>query len=745
MNKLLHPFHAFPLAALEFLSALVQSVRLMTTDSRPCEAHEVPGDFFGVNVAPGDDPATDDYIVDRLRELGIRQVRMHFSYESVNGPAQRLLDRLLDEQLDVVLDLLPPMTEAARLYRDPEALRRWGDFVTNTCERYQGRVTWFELGNTPNRGKWSGFSSRSFIAASSVGSERAAALPVRLAGPNVSDFEPLYNATYLGLLRRLGAVPAVHTDNLFVERVVEPEAYDHRVLGRLGRDPLRINLVKKARVLEAMGRKAGCEELVCTYTCWTLKRLQRRSAWPEQKRVDYLVRYLALAAASGALTRVYWGPLVCSRDGLIDDGAADYPVIDQVSFYQRIRGGADNFRPTPAFRALAYTRSRLAGSRCLRAQHDPGGLSVFSYCSGDGGHFLLAWCRDAQARPLQALLGPEARTGARYFSATGEALPEPAAVSEQPLFIDLPGPHQAPSCNLLHSNKTESIVHLSSTALQSCPYADERWVGARMLRADQQLADLSGADALLPEAISELEETLVLRDVRNRLWNVRDPRGRCEHVTVKLNRVKGFKRFSYRLRPSKGRRHWDNACRMLRAGVATPLPVAFYEAPRQAGIRDSWYLCEFVPDAFSARDVYAAFRDGASAYRGLDKDQWFDLLAGFVCNMHNRQIIHRDLSAGNLLLEPLSDGGFRPQAIDIGRAWIWSGPGSRVRGRHRLLDLIRIAYKLDWQDRKRFVAHYERHSGASLSPAWRIPFLYYDSKQRFKKAIKKKKRKPSRS
>jgi hypothetical protein len=262
-----------------------------------------------------------------------------------------------------------------------------------------------------------------------------------------------------------------------------------------------------------------------------------------------------------------------------------------------------------------------------------------------------------------------------------------------------------------------------------------------MLRADRQLNDLSLADTLLPEQIPSLAETRVLRDVRNRLWNVQDPRGHCEHVTVKLNRVKGAKRITYRFRPSKGRRHWDNACQMLRRGVRTPLPVAFYEAPERAGIRDSWYLCEFIPDAFSARDVYAAFRDGAEDYRGFDKGAWLDLLAGFVCDMHNQQVIHRDLSAGNLLLESMPDGSIRPQVIDIGRAWIWSGPGSRVRNRHRLLDLIRIAYKLDWPDRYRFIDFYEKHLGKPLSPFWRVPFIYYDSKQWLKKAIKGKKRK----
>ena len=75
---------------------------------------------------------------------------------------------------------------------------------------------------------------------------------------------------------------------------------------------------------------------------------------------------------------------------------------------------------------------------------------------------------------------------------------------------------------------------------------------------------------------------------------------------------------------------------------------------------------------------------------------------------------------------------------------IWSGPGSKVRTRDRMLDLIRIAYKLDWADRLRFIEHYETHLGKSLSPLWRLPFWYYDSKQTLKKTLKGKRRRKSR-
>lgn len=747
MNKLLHPLYGYPLAAWDFLCALGLNIRLLGTGHQPDQQGFITSDYFGVNVAPGDNAEVDRYLLERLQELGIRQVRMDFSYASMGSGAQRLLECLLDSGIEVLLDLLPPQSQAQVLAEDTDAQQRWQQFLGSVFNDYAGRVSYFEIGNTPNRGKWSGFSSRGFIVATAIAHAAARAAPeeVALVGPNVSDFEPLYNATYLRLLRRLDATPDIHSDNLFVERVVEPEAYDHRVLGWLARGPLKLNLIKKARILERMGSASGTQGFFCTYTCWTIKRLRRRSAWPEVKRVDYLVRYLALAASSGALDRVYWGPLVCSRDGLIDDGADDYPVVDQVSFYERIRGEADAFSPTPAFHALAHTAQRLGGAHCLGSQHDPAGVSLFQYQGAGDKPFLLAWARDGQAALLDEILPAAALESATFHDSTGIEIANPLVITEHPVFITLATAFDLPQCKKLQPAQISRTVHLSSPQWQSVPADTTDWLGACMLRAAERGKDLAASKAIAPEKIPSLPTTRVLRDARNRLWNVVDPRDPESEITVKLNRVKGIKRFTYLFYPSKGRRHWNNACEMLRRGVATPLPLAFYESPEKAGVRDSWYLCRFIPDAFSSRDVYAAIRRGEETFRGLDKAAWLDLISGFVCHMHDMQVIHRDLSSGNLLLTQDAEGVVTPMAIDIGRARIWSGPGSKVRHRDRMLDLIRIAYKLSWPDREHFVACYEEHLGKSLSPLWRVPFFYYDSKQKLKKALKGKKRRQRRS
>jgi hypothetical protein len=738
LNKFLHPLHGYPAAAAAFTGALFRCGRALGLNHRPLGNVDIPEDFFGVNIAPGESDQTNDYLLQRLAELGVTQVRMDYSYNSPGNAAQGLLDRLLAQGYGVFLNAFPPLDEARILHRDADAQGRWSHFLQRLFAEYGQKVACFEIGNTPNRGRWSGFSSRSFLMAWHLAGAQARGQGVTLAGPNVSDFEPLYNATYLSLISRVATAPDIHTDNLFVERVVEPEAYDHRVMGRLATPLLKLNLIKKARLLQAIGAETGSQDLVCTYTCWTSKRLARRNAWPDQKQVDYLVRYYTLAICSGALQRVYWGPLVCHRDGLIDDGCDDYPAIDQVSFYQSVRGSPDQFRQTPAFSALAQCAGRLAGATCTAAVHDPSGVSLFAFQSSQGGYFLLGWCRDGMACPLDLVLPERDLEQASFSNALGEAIPRPLSLIEQPIYIDLSG---SVAIDLPPSLPGKNTSHLCAPLWQSADFRDKDWIGACMLRRDEQLQDRSRYEALHPTRVMGLPEGRVLRDVRNRLWNVADPRGFTEQVTVKLNRVKGLKKITYRFRPSKGRRHWNNAVQMLRRDVPTPLPVAFYEQRVKPGVRDSWYICEFVPDAFSARDVYAAFRDGAQSFHALDKLSWFNLLSKFICHMHNKQVVHRDLSAGNLMLHLDGSGNVIPQVIDIGRAWIWLGPGSRIRDRHRLQDLIRICYKLDWQDRNVFIELYESHMGKSLSLFWRIPFLYYDSKQAIKKAVKGKRKK----
>ena len=438
MNKLLQLRYCIPLAVWDVFTTLFSPAAWGRLCHKPGASLRIPEDFFGINVASSEDEQCDGYVIARLQELGIINVRLAFSYRSFDGPAARFLDKLLDNHFVVSLVVLPPRDAARKMLTDSGVQEEWRRFLVEVFDRYAQRVEVFEIGSTPNRKKWSGFTPRSYLQVWEIACDAAKNYSVSLAGPNIQDFEPTYNAALLFAMRRISRVPEIHTDNLFVERVVEPEAYDHRVLGNWATNLLKLNLAKKARLLQYLGDRAGCKRTISTCNFWTTKRLSRRSPYPQDKKVDYLARYLVLAATSGALSRVYWGPLICGRDGLIDDCAAGYPEVDHSSFYGSVRGNVDDFIVTPAFFALGHIAQRLRNAYCDNAVHEFDGFSHFAFTGSDNEVFHLCWCRDGQVVELTDVFSDEQLSGAVLTDACGKIVSSPVVINERPLFIDFP-------------------------------------------------------------------------------------------------------------------------------------------------------------------------------------------------------------------------------------------------------------------------------------------------------------------
>ena len=616
-------------------------------------------DFFGINIAPSADARVDKYIVTRLKEAQIQHVRMDFTYHSLGHDAERLLNYVLAHGFQVMLDLLPPLADAAALAIDTGAQQRWQQFVGDVAAVYGQRVACFEIGATPNRGRWSGFEPHSYLAAWQIAAKALRQYPCTLAAPNVSDFEPANNISLLAAMKRQHIMPNIHTDNLFVERVVEPEAYDHRAAGPWLSDILKLNLIKKARILRALSDYYGAQYTMCTYTCWTTKRLSRWSDNPQQKKADYLVRYLVLASVSGALNRVYWGPLICNRDGLISDGEERYPQIDHVSFYRAVRGDYDKFKPHKAFYALAYIVRKLSGATCMQAVNADNGIHHFIFADEKGAQFHITWVRDRVVVPLSFIYKDGQLADAIFFNGQGEILTAPVlAVSERPLLIEF-----ATGDTAFVDKKTikNALIPLPKTqflsvdGVQFMPCSEGDWQGAIAVKLGEDMD--AKARALLPHNLHNMPISATLRDSRNVVWRINHPLNAADSLVVKQNRARGFKKLSYYFKASKGQRHWNNASKMIRLGIRSPMPVAYFERRKYGSVRDNYYVCEYVANAFSARDAFMAFSKGETTYNDVSKASIFQRLAAYVCHMHNRMIIHCDLSAGNLLMTIKPKGG----------------------------------------------------------------------------------------
>jgi len=533
-----------------------------------------------------------------------------------------------------------------------------------------------------------------------------------------------------------GNAPDIYTNNLFVERVIQPEAFDHRVLGKAMSNVMKLNLVKKARVMKAIGHDYGVDNIICTYKCWSSKRLRRWSVTPERKKSDYLIRYLVIAAATGALGQVYWGPLICSRDGLINDGSTGYPVIDNVTFYKQIRGDLSDFEIREAFYAYANIIKRLSGTTCIQAINADKGLHHFIFETKDQKQLHIVWTTDRGCVDAERLYSPEQLEQAEVIGALGETIDEPVlSFTERPLFLqfDQATPLQLNEQQIADIQpRPEKVAYGITGDIRYLPWTEGRWRGAIAVKPGEE--EKTKAQALLPEKLLSATQLSVHRDQRNKVWSIQHPLDPTDTVVVKENRARGIKKFTYRFKASKGQRHWDNAWEMLRRGVKSPMPIAYYEQTENTGITHNYYVCEYVDAAFSVRQAFTAFGEGQDSFGGFSKEKIIKAVADYACNMHDEKIIHHDLTGGNLLVTTENDE-INITAIDIGRATIYIK--QNVTEQQRLLDLMRCCYKLNWPNRELFMEYYFEAYGREFAQRWKTSLSYYDWKLRTKKKLKR--------
>ena len=126
-----------------------------------------------------------------------------------------------------------------------------------------------------------------------------------------------------------------------------------------------------------------------------------------------------IAASTGALGQVYWGPLICSRDGLINDGSTGYQVIDNVTFYKQIRGDLSGFEIREAFYAYANIIKLLAGSTCVQAVNADKGLHHFIFETKEQKQLHIVWTQDRGCVNAEQLYSREHLEQAEIMNALG--------------------------------------------------------------------------------------------------------------------------------------------------------------------------------------------------------------------------------------------------------------------------------------------------------------------------------------
>ncbi len=114
-------------------------------------------------------------------------------------------------------------------------------------------------------------------------------------------------------------------------------------------------------------------------------------------------------------------------------------------------------------------------------------------------------------------------------------------------------------------------------------------------------------------------------------------------------------------RESKAKRSFDYANILLKGGVSTPMPIAYYEEKTNMGLlSDSYYLCEHIEADFTFRELI---------HNPLfpDREVILKQFTAFTYKMHEHNVNFLDHSPGNTLIKKLGDNDYQFYLIDLNR------------------------------------------------------------------------------
>jgi len=692
-------------------------------------------DFFGFCLAVPRDAAECAQVLELVKESTVGAVRFDFSYDQDYALAVQLLAGLQAIEVSVLLHLVPSL-EAAQRMPSAEALAQWQLFLKTSYSHFSTMIEAVEVGATINRAKWSGLDLAGFLAMWEPAHAFFRSYDLTLVGPNVTDFEPQYNAGVLGMLKRRGLLPEVHSNNLFAERSVEPELADHKIMGAALRDLHGYDLRKKISLIAAISKRIGVVRNWSTCAFWTVPRIERCLSSPEGQMADYLVRYYVLCASVGSFERIFWGPLVSYREGLVDDGTEDRSSSDQrdvVAFYGAYPGDSAQWTRRPAFHALRGLVQRLAGFRYHAARCAGNGLEMHEFRQGDQ-VCVVAWTRNGRLARIKDCFAAESLAAINtLYDRAGAALAEqPDFITKSPIYF-LWTENHAPRVLETAQALPRVIVARPPEDLHYFDYVNEDWRGIVLAHTREEAARIRAS--LGPETITDCAQEASLRRSRNAIWTVADPRASGATVVVKKPRTLAWhKRVFDRAKPSKALRSWNGTGELMRRGIETPRVVAYFESTDSSRMLDNWFICERVSSGHSVRMFFTKYAAGAESVEGFTFEAFAAELLEFIRDMHLRGVYFRDLASGNVLVTIQADRVLAFSLIDTARARFSNRRFSR---RKRVADLKRLVLKLAPAQQTYFMQAYLKREGAHFGWPYKLSFWLYGIKVRLKRSKRK--------
>ncbi|GHV66712.1 hypothetical protein FACS1894199_10710 [Bacteroidia bacterium] len=133
-----------------------------------------------------------------------------------------------------------------------------------------------------------------------------------------------------------------------------------------------------------------------------------------------------------------------------------------------------------------------------------------------------------------------------------------------------------------------------------------------------------------------------------------------EYVVVKSFKMPHIiNRIAYTFfRPSKAKRSYEYALKILEKGIQTPIPIAYIEEKKGGLLTRSYYISTFVSYPSLLREL--------SFFPLNEVKELVESFARFTASIHNKQVLHLDYSPGNIMYEKTNDG-YHFCLVDINR------------------------------------------------------------------------------
>jgi len=178
----------------------------------------------------------------------------------------------------------------------------------------------------------------------------------------------------------------------------------------------------------------------------------------------------------------------------------------------------------------------------------------------------------------------------------------------------------------------------------------------------------------------------ILLDSRNRIgvFNASLGNGKTTDIVIKEFYTYGINKLKSTFLPSKALKTWRGSNALCEREIKTPLPVAYLEKRKSVFLDQSFFLSEMEKDVEEIRGLFLKLPDD-------ELREILEALATFLSCFHEKGILHRDLSDGNILVKKTKSNKFVFYIIDTNRI--------RVKKRIGLLRCIKNLIRLGVPDR----------------------------------------------